>query len=269
VKVASLPAVSAPFEWRRHEELTWIEATLSEARAVFSTRLGGVSDGAYAQLNLGILTEDDPANVWQNRRLLAEALDRDPEAVVLGLQVHGSNVQVQRARPSSVSFMTPHTGLARADAQLTHRAEVTPLVLVADCAPLVLSAPRAVGAVHCGWRGTSSGIVTRALESLCDLAETTPAGVSAAVGPAIGPCCYEVGEEVQIAFERRGLGAALDGTKVDLAAAIALELTAAGVDRASIARTGICTSCNPELFFSHRRDRGVTGRQAGLGWLTV
>jgi YfiH family protein len=144
---------------------------------------------------------------------------------------------------------------------------VTPLVLVADCLPLVMSAPGAVAAIHCGWRGVATGIVRVAVERLCEVGGAAPTDVTAALGPGIHPCCYEVGEEVASAFETRGLNAAMKGDRLDIAAAIRLELVAANVDSSAIADVGICTSCNPDLFFSHRRD-GPTGRQAGTAWLS-
>jgi copper oxidase (laccase) domain-containing protein len=128
-----------------------------------------------------------------------------------------------------------------------------------------LSVPGAVGAVHCGWRGIAAGIATRALQSLCGLAQVEPARAFAVTGPAIGSCCYEVGEEVTDIFRELGHLDAIDAGRLDLPLVIRSELTAAGVDDDAIADVGICTSCNPELFFSHRRD-GVTGRQSGIAW---
>ena len=264
------PPVGTPFQWRGEEcgddGIRWIEASLPGAVAAFTTRLGGVSDGAYAELNLGILTEDDPVSVARNRDLVAAALERDPHGIAMGLQVHGSGVQVHETRPAPSPYASRGANLLEADAQLTDRPDVTPLVLVADCLPLVLCVPGAVGAVHCGWRGVAAGIVPAALESLCRLGGAEPSHAFAALGPGIGPCCYEVGEEVAAAFRERGLDDAIDGRRLDLPRAIRSELAFGGVDPGAIADVGICTSCNPELFFSHRRD-GVTGRQAGIVWL--
>jgi purine-nucleoside/S-methyl-5'-thioadenosine phosphorylase / adenosine deaminase len=261
------PPVTTPFQWRGSDGVTWLEASLPSAVAAFSTRLGGVSEGAYAQLNLGVLTQDDPGLVDRNRILTAAALEREPDGFAMGLQVHGANVQVHRDRPKPSPYTTRGVDLLEADAQLTNHPAVTPLVLVADCVPLMLSAPGAVGAVHCGWRGVTAGMVPSAVRSLCDLAGIRASSVAAALGPGIGPCCYEVGEEVAAAFGRRGLREAIEGRNLDLPQAIRSELASAGVDPEAIADLGLCTSCNPELFFSHRRDGGITGRQAGLVWL--
>jgi YfiH family protein len=249
--------------------MIWIEAPLPTARAAFSTRLGGRSDGPYRSLNLGILTEDDLGLVARNRELLASALERDPWGFVMGLQVHGSEVQVRTGRQRPCAYMERGSPLAEADAQLTDRLDLTPLVLVADCVPLIMSASGAVGAVHCGWRGVAAGVVSRSLARLCELASAGASEVAVALGPGIGRCCYEVGEEVADAFRAKSSNPHIvEQGKLDLALVIRLELEQAGVDPGSIFDTGLCTSCHADLFFSHRRDRGLTGRQAGLAWRT-
>jgi YfiH family protein len=260
------PSVTTPFQWRADKGVRWIEGALPDATAAFTTRVGGFSEGSYSELNLGILTDDDPELVARNRELVASALGRDPDGFVMGLQVHGTDVQVHEARPERSAYASRGVELVEADAQLATSTDLTPLVLVADCLPLVLSVPGAVGAVHCGWRGVAAGIVPAAVESLCRLSGAEASHASAALGPGIGACCYEVGEEVHEAFEKRDLGDATDGRKLDIPRAIRSELVLGGVDPAAIANVGICTSCNPELFFSHRRD-GATGRQAGIAWL--
>jgi len=255
---ASLPAVNAPFEWRSAGASVWLHVRLGGATAAFSTRLGGASEGPYRSLNLGVLTADDPERVGANRRAIAGALGRETAGIVMGRQVHGARVAVHE------SPREPGTALPEADAHAVRDPGLTPLVLVADCVPLVLAAPGAVAAVHCGWRGVAGGVVAAALEKLRELGGDP---VAAAVGPGIGPCCYEVGGEVEQAFAARGHGAeVLAAGRLDLAGAIAAELEAAGVAAAASSACGLCTSCNPNLFFSHRRDGGLTGRQAGLVW---
>jgi copper oxidase (laccase) domain-containing protein len=146
--------VTQPFKWRTENGLAWLECSMGEARAAFSTRQGGVSTGPYESLNLGILTEDDPGRVARNRGLLAGALGRDPARVAMGWQVHGAEVQVHHEPPAAgrQGFGSPGDDLARVDVQVTDSAEVTPLVLVADCVPVALAAPGGVAMVHCGWR---------------------------------------------------------------------------------------------------------------------
>jgi polyphenol oxidase len=139
------------------------------------------------------------------------------------------------------------------DGHATSAAGVGLLVLVADCLPVALSSGDRVAMLHCGWRGLAGGIVERAVASF----SSAPA---AAVGPGIGSCCYEVGDEVLAEFS--DLPGVARGRMLDLRAVASRKLEAAGV--ASVEHVDLCTSCNPDLFFSHRRDRGVTGRQGGL-----
>jgi YfiH family protein len=261
-----LPQLDPPFAWRERNGPVWIESTLPGATAAFSTRLGGVSFGAYWSLNLGILTEDDPDFVARNRASLAAALDRDPDGIAMGFQVHGTDVRIHREPPETPGYAR-RGELPKVDAQATDSPAVTPLVLAADCVPLALAARGAAASVHCGWRGVAAGIVERAVETVVSLAGVDRSEVSAALGPAIGPCCYEVGETVRDAFAARDHDAPR-GSAFDLPGAIRTELERAGVGRGAIADCGLCTSCNPQLFFSHRRDGGVTGRQAGLVWFS-
>jgi YfiH family protein len=140
---------------------------------------------------------------------------------------------------------------------VTSVGELGLMVLVADCVPVALVGHGCAAMLHCGWRPLADGLVERALGRF----EEPPA---AAIGPGIGACCYEVGEEVLERFA--DLEGVADGRMLDLAAVVRRKLEARGVTR--IEHVDLCTSCNPELFFSHRRDNGVTGRQAGIAWLT-
>jgi YfiH family protein len=139
------------------------------------------------------------------------------------------------------------------DGHATSTMALSPLVLVADCLPVALSGPGGVAMLHCGWRGLAAGIIASGVFEV--RADT------AAIGPGIGPCCFEVGEEVLARFEHLGDGIA-EGRMLDLPEVVERQLAAAGV--ADVERAGVCTSCEPELFFSHRRDQGETGRQAGV-----
>jgi YfiH family protein len=227
---------------------------LPGARAFFSTRNGGVSRGPYRSLNLGFLTDDDPANVPENRERVAAAAAVDPERVAMGWQVHGSDLRDWTEPPSDLAYAQPgDKELERVDGHVTERNGVGLLVLVADCYPVALSDGRRVAMLHCGWRPLAGGIIEKAVARF----ESTP---SAAVGPGIGGCCYEVGPEVLGAFA--GLEQVADGRMLDLRAVITAKLAAAGVSE--IHHLDLCTSCHPDLFFSHRRDRGLTGRQSGL-----
>ena len=227
---------------------------LPGARVLFSTRRGGVSEGPYASLNLGLLTDDEPARVAENRRRVAAAAEVEPERVGMGLQVHGSDLLDWTAPPPERAYAEPGgKELPRVDGHLTSEPDLGLLVLVADCYPVALSDGRRAAMLHCGWRPLAGGIVEKAVARF----EATPA---AAVGPGIGGCCYEVGPEVLAAFA--GLDGVARGRMLDLRKVIAAKLRAAGVER--VEHVDRCTSCEPKRYFSHRRDRGLTGRQAGL-----
>ncbi len=227
---------------------------LPGATVTFTTREGGVSDGPYESLNLGILTDDDPANVTENRRRAASEAGVEPERMAMGWQVHGTELREWTGPPADRAYAEPgDKDLDRVDGHLTRESGIGLLVLVADCFPVALSDGERVAMLHCGWRPLAGGIVEKALARF----DFTP---SAAVGPGIGGCCYEVGDEVLEAFADVERAAA--GRMLDLRAVIASKLAAAGVT--DVQHVDRCTSCEPELYFSHRRDGGVTGRQAGI-----
>jgi YfiH family protein len=234
--------------------MTGFAYELPGGRAYFSTRRGGVSEGPYESLNLGIFTDDEPANVIENRLRLAHAVDVAPECVAMGWQVHGANVLDWDAPPPERPYSRPGgKDLPQADGHVTAERGLALLVLVADCYPVALADGERVALLHCGWRPLAAGIVERALERF--------SGVPAAVvGPGIGRCCYEVGPEVLAAFA--DLPGVADGPMLDLRAVISARLEAAGLD--SVEHLDHCTSCRPDLYFSHRRDHGVTGRQGGM-----
>ena len=229
-----------------------IDVALPGGRVLFSTREGGVSEDPFRSLNLGILTGDDPARVTENRGRLAAAAGLALERVAQGRQVHGTDLRRWREPPAGAP--TPGE-LDEVDGHVTELEGVGLLVLAADCLPLALVGRERVAMLHGGWRGLAGGIVERALAHFDD----PPA---AAIGPGIGPCCYEVGDEVRAAFS--GLEGVAHGRRLDLKAVARQKLEAGGVTR--VEDVGLCTSCRPDLFFSHRRDRGVTGRQGGLVW---
>ena len=249
-------------EWVERDGLRWLEADLGDARAAFTTRLGGASEGAYASLNLGLLTDDDPAAVNENRRRLCGALGIEADRIAFGRQVHGTRLAAPRS-PRCAFFgppggQDPRSAPEEADGQVVAEGGVAGLVFVADCLPVALRGPGGVAMLHCGWRGLAAGIVAKGVEAV--------GATDAAIGPGIGPCCFEVGDEVLDVFAGLGEGVAA-GRMLDLSEVARRQLAAAGVER--IESADLCTSCNPALFFSHRRDDGVSGRQAGLVWMAA
>jgi YfiH family protein len=242
--------------WRESDGVRWLEAELPGATAAFSTRLGGVSGAPFDSLNLGVLSDDETGSVVENRRRLAAALGLDPGWVVIGRQAHGAEIAVHTEPQSPSSFAGPGSEIPEVDGHVTAEPGLATLVFVADCLPVALAGPGRVAMLHCGWRGLAAGIVARGVEAV--------GATDAAIGPGIGPCCYEVGEEVLGAFAGLGDDVAA-GRMLDLPEVARRLLREVGVDQVESA--GLCTSCEPDLFFSHRRDAGRTGRQAGLAWL--
>lgn len=243
--------------WRESEGVRWLEAEVgTEVTAAFSTRLGGRSEPPFDSLNLGILTDDEPAAVLANRRSLAAALGIPPESIAIARQVHGAELLEHTGAQEPSPFAVPGSSIAEADGHVTAQPGPVPLVFVADCLPVVLAGPRGFAILHCGWRGLAAGIIARGAEAV--------AATDAAIGPGIGRCCYEVGEEVLAEFAPLGEDVA-EGSMLDLPEVARRLLADAGVGRVQSA--GLCTSCEERLFFSHRRDGGRTGRQAGLAWI--
>jgi purine-nucleoside/S-methyl-5'-thioadenosine phosphorylase / adenosine deaminase len=220
---------------------------------VFSTREGGVSEGPFASLNLGRATADQPERVDENRRRLCAELGADLDALTMNYQHHSADVL--KARPGARGD--------RADGLWTDERGLPLLALTADCLPIVLARANgrepALAVLHAGWRGLLGGIASSGI------AAVGGGFVSAMIGPGIGPCCYDVREEVAGRFRRAfGLGLVQDG-KLDLWSAAERALRAAGCVR--VDRVDVCTACNPDRFFSHRRDEGLTGRQGVLAYI--
>ena len=220
----------------------------------FTTRLGGVSEGPYASLNLGRKSGDDVECVDENRRRMCEAVGADLEKLALNYQVHST--RVLRAAPAMRG--------EHADGLWTDEPGLPILAMSADCLPIVLAragaADPAVAVLHAGWKGLLAGIVEAGVDALGG------GTLTAAIGPGIGPCCYEVGEEVATPFRERFGDDVMRESRLDLWTSAERALRAAGVEQ--IDRFDRCTACEPETFFSHRRDRGITGRQGVIAYVT-
>jgi len=224
------------------------------AELLFSTRQGGVSRAPYNSLNLGRSTADDADSVRENRRRFLGLAGMNPERLATAGQVHGSRV---------VEVVAPGHH-AECDALVTRVPGMALAVTTADCMSLLYRAPGVVAAAHSGWRGTAEAMPVSALESVCRLAGCSPAAVSVAIGPAIRGCCYEVSDDVAARFPAAAVRATSGRPRLDLPTAARLALDAAGVRPELLHDTGACTFCEPGLYFSHRRDRGITGRHWGL-----
>ena len=259
-------------EWREAEGTRWLQTTMPGATAVFSTRVGGVSEPPFDGLNLGVFTDDEQGAVVENRGRLAAAVGIPFDRVAIGRQVHGAEFVTHVGPQVPSPFAEPGGPIPEVDGHVSAEPDLALLVFVADCVPVALSGPGGVAMLHCGWRGLASGLVERGAAAV--------GATDAAIGPSIGPCCYEVGEDVfnqltgpdqpptgrkpEPGGGNRPVGGAVSGWMLDLPEVARGLLLDAGVERVEVA--GLCTSCEPDLFFSHRRDAGRTGRQAGLVW---
>jgi len=232
----------------------------------FTLRSGGVSEGKRASLDLGPVSEVGE-DVFENRARLARTAGLDPRRLALADQVHGR--AVARARPGEIP---------EADALWTDDPAAWVGIRTADCVPLLLCSTDGtrVAAVHSGWRGTVARIAEAAVAAL--RAEgTAPRSLRAAIGPSIGACCYEVGEDLADRFAQAFGGEVVrrgnPRPRIDLRLAVRRTLIQAGITDDAIEDVPGCNACEPERFFSHRRDRGGTGRHLafiapGLGFLT-
>lgn len=224
----------------------------------FPERTGGVSRGLRSSLNLGFRWGDERAHVEENRRLVAAAAGYDPAALVSMRHVHGTAVW---------RVGDPETGSEEFDGLVTDRPGAVLGAFAADCTPILFADPqhRVAGAAHAGWRGTVAGVAQNVVARMVELGAER-AAIRVALGPSIGPCCFEVGPEVVAEFTARlpGLaGLVVDGPKkqhIDLRRAQRALLEEVGIGPAHIDDAPPCTKCNPERFFSYRRD----GRDGGI-----
>ena len=238
----------------------------------FSTRLGGVSEGIYASLNLGINRGDDPAAVAENFRRFCAAVGTDVHSLAFSRQVHGDTVRTITAADAGKGLDSPVD--YEADALITDVPGVALTVFTADCLPILLYDPvrRVAGAVHAGWRGTALGVVTRAVDRMVDCYGCERLDILAAIGPGISKCCFETHEDVPNAMTEAMGAAALPYIQVlpsgkfrlDLKGLNVRRLESAGLTQEHIAVSDDCTACLPEKYWSHRVTRGERGSQAAM-----
>ncbi len=260
-------------EMKKAGKVHYLEPQILAAAGVsvqgFTTRHEGVSRPPYNSLNLGSNTLDSPHNVEGNRSLLARAFGTRLDQLVTVNQVHGVDIlAIDAPNPDYAHFLK-----LQCDGIITNQPGVMIGICVADCLPVLLLDPvkKVVAALHAGWKGTAAEISRKGVESLVSLFGSQPADILAAVGPGIGPCCYEVDEPVLDAFRKQGSGYERFARpkekgkwELDLAAANVQQLRGAGIEEKHIESTELCVSCNQEQFFSYRRDGGDTGRQMGF-----
>lgn len=228
------------------------------------TRLGGVSKKPFDSLNLSISVPDDEAAVIENRHRFYQVFNVDRSQTVRVIQVHGAHVE-------KVDCSNRMNTLSNTDGVVTDTIDVPLVMAFADCVPVMLFDPvvRAVGMIHAGWRGTVSGVCQTAIKCMVDSFGSRPADIQAAIGPSIGPCCYEVGPDLVQAVSK-----AFQGTSglfcpgknhrlnFDQWAANERALRRVGVEK--IERSDLCTACHVDEFYSHRAEGGQTGRFGAL-----
>ncbi|PYI54565.1 peptidoglycan editing factor PgeF [Paenibacillus flagellatus] len=247
--------------------------------AGFTTRKGGVSGGSLASLNCALHVQDDPAHVVENRKRLASALHVPFEAWTCGEQVHGDVVTVVTKDERGRGRAEREDALPGTDALITDRPGVWLTSFYADCVPLYLFDPvrRAVGLAHAGWKGTVLEIAARTVEAMTKTFGSSPADVRAAIGPSIGDCCYEVDGHVigriDECLDRLGADESVRRTvyrpaeepgksMLNLQEMNRQIMIKAGILPTHIEICGMCTGCRTDLFFSHRKEKGSTGRMA-------
>lgn len=225
----------------------------------FLTRVGGVSPAPYASLNFDARDTDPAANVERNRALFHEAFGVPEGRLVTVSQVHGKEALV-------IEGNLPDKPV-EADAIVTAEPDVAIGMMTADCQPILLFDPvnGAIGAVHAGWKGTALGIVVETGELMWKRYGTRPEDLIVSLGPCIGPCCYKVGwnvlDEYMAKHSEADCFSEKDGLRMDISLGNFYQLLGIGVKKENISNDAMCTACNPDLFFSYRKDNGRTGRQ--------
>lgn len=234
-----------------------------------TTRVGGVSLPPYASFNLGLHTADNHDHVLVNRSILAQVTGIAKEKFLYASQVHSGDVKIidKTSLENGTLSQNPRT-----DATITSIHGICLMVMVADCVPVILFDPvkRVSAVIHAGWRGTVKHITSNTIRAMIEHFSCDPADLLAGIGPSIGPCCYEVGEDVR-AFVEESFGT-VDGYLIpgkhatkphfDLWYANHKQLTDNGVKPGNIETSKLCTLCNSETFFSSRASAGITGRFA-------
>lgn len=223
--------------------------------------------------DISFLGNEEPGRVVANRRDLAMNIGFDLDRLVVGNQVHGSEVTVVTGKDAGRGACDNESRLPDTDALVTNEANICLMILTADCVPVLLFDPkrRAIAAVHAGWRGTDAGIVGKTVRLLQECYGSDPRDILAGIGPAIGKCCFEVGEEVANVFRDRYMDQVENGKQsgkfqVDLKGINYLQLLEAGVEAGNIERSDICTVCRSHDFFSFRH-MGVAAGRFGTGIL--
>jgi YfiH family protein len=241
-----------------------------EVKHFISGRHGGCSQPPFNGLNLGFGTDDTPENVLENRYILAESIGTPLDWFVFPRQTHTANIAVVDIKNRGIGSKTRESAINNTDALITNQKNILITVQVADCVPVLLldTENGVIAAIHAGWRGTVQEITKKTVLKMADHFRSKPENIIAGIGPSIGSCCYEIGQEVYDSF------LAIDSTNSDLFTtkgsskhlnlweANKKQLMQLGVTDKNVEIAGLCTQCNHEHFFSSRHGNGNTGRFA-------
>lgn len=242
-------------------------------RHAFSTRLGGVSEGEFASMNLSFGRGDSDENVTENYKRICKAAGFEYDSLVASAQVHETVVRRVTSKDRGVGIYRPKD-MPSVDALITNDKEVTLVTYYADCTPVFFVDPNksAIGLAHAGWRGTVGEMSKKVVESMTEEFRTNPSDLICAIGPVISKCCYEVSFDCAEEFTKL-FGAQspviiktdkADKFMIDLQLANKLILISSGVKEENIVLSDLCTRCNSELLWSHRATNGKRGTMSAF-----
>lgn len=243
----------------------------------FSTRLGGVSQGEFAGLNLGLYNGDEEQAVQENRRQFLSCFSCQPSSAVSPQQVHQTEISVVTQADGGKGVLSAETALKNVDGLITNEKNIGLLLCFADCTPLFFWDPveKVIALAHAGWKGTAAAIGAKTVTKMQRLYHSQPENILAAIGPSIGPCHYEVDHTVaeqfrrSFAFSDDVLTAKNNGKYwLDLWQANRQQLLSCGLTAEHITVSDYCTACYQELFYSYRASGGKTGRMAAFMMIT-
>ncbi len=265
------------FNFSQKDKIKYLESPLLKEydfiTHAFCTRCGGVSEGNFANLNFSLREGDEEKMVSRNWETLASSFDLSVEQFFMAKQVHSDGILVIDDDPASPLIGDPTIDF---DAIISNRPGLAIGILTADCVPVLLvdTTKRVIGIVHAGWKGTSLNIAEKAVDTFVRRFSSSTTDIIAAIGPAIGRCCYQVDDVVFEAMKEDGNRNSFFSKcnekgkwMFDLPLANRFQIQRAGVPPENIFLLNVCTSCHVDIFFSHRRDRGNTGRQLSFIFL--
>lgn len=237
----------------------------------FTTRIGGVSKGDVATLNLGFSTNDAYEDILKNYKILADKFKVNVNNIVFSKQIHDNKVRIVTREDTMNGFGT-RDALLEYDAMVTNVKDVVLMAFFADCVPVLFFDPKqnVAGVAHAGWKGALKNISWEVIDVMEREYGSNPADINVAIGPSIGACCFDVGEDVYLRFkavfkdEKHYKSIDDDKYKIDLWSVIMSALEERGIDRANIVSSNVCTKCNNNVFYSYRGQKGSTGRLAAI-----